>query len=78
LPDAWSLFSQLIIPEGGELFKGVSGKEGGGELFTGRFFGDGLGTVFAVFSEGGAFVVGVGPGAAGAVEAAFLIHLSQG
>ena len=38
------------------------------------FFGNGFDAVFAVFTEAGAVIVGVGPGATGAVDAALLVE----
>ena len=55
-----------------QFLNGVSGKELPVGAFLGDFSGDGLGAIFAKF-ETRSFAIGIGPGAAGAIEATFLV-----
>ncbi len=68
------IFQVMVVPAV-QLGHRVLREESGVDALDRRFPGHGLGAVLAEFE--GAGVLGVGPGAAGAVEAVGLVHLQQ-
>jgi hypothetical protein len=60
----------------GKFGDGVSAEEFGSAAFGGGFFGDGFDAVFAIFVER-AVAVGIGPGAAGTIDAVELIEMGK-
>ena len=68
---------ELEVGEAGELLDGVLLEEGGVAALPRRLLGERLRAVLAVLGDGRAVSVGIRPGAAGAVEAALLVHARQ-
>jgi hypothetical protein len=75
LGDAAAL-AQLQVAPMAEFLHGMLGEEGPVHALGGGLFRQGLGAVLAVLAQAAA-VLGVGPGAAGTVEAVLLVHPVQ-
>ena len=72
-----AFFAHREVVPGRHFRNAVRRKKVGGQALFGGLFGDGFRAVFAVLPEAGAFVIGIGPRAAGAVHAALLVEGEQ-